>query len=152
MWPRPQPRQGVHKFWVATVMPGYNDLRIRPGSGFVQDREGGGYYARAWQAAIDSQPNWIVINSFNEWPEGTYIEPSAAYGDQFIGLTAQWSAQFKAGGQSAPQPVDLPVQPSRPPRAPAHPNQTPRRRKRRPPMWKPLCSTYVPDRAPTTRS
>jgi hypothetical protein len=91
-------QQGAYKFWVATVMPGYNDIRIRPNSGFVQDREGGGYYARAWQAAIASQPNWVVITSFNEWPEGTYIEPSQAYGDQYLGLTAQWSQQFKAGG------------------------------------------------------
>ncbi len=125
--------QGVHKFWVATVMPGYNDLRIRPGGGFAQDREGGGYYSRAWQAAIDSRPNWIVINSFNEWPEGTYIEPSAAYGDQYIGLSAHWSAQFKAGGRSEPQPAAPPVQPL--PEAPATPAQ-------------PVETTSTPD-APT---
>ncbi len=106
-------QQGTHEFWVATVMPGYNDLRIRPSGGFAQDREGGAYYARAWQAAIDSRPNWIVINSFNEWPEGTYIEPSAAYGSQFINLSAQWSAQFKAGTANtplAPSTVSDPVQ------------------------------------------
>jgi uncharacterized protein YraI len=44
-----------------------------------------------------SQPNWIVINSFNEWPEGSYIEPSVAYGDHYLALTAVWSQQFKAG-------------------------------------------------------
>ncbi len=91
-------QQGVYKFWAATVMPGYNDVRIRPGSGFVQDRASGSYYANAWQAAIASHPNWIVITSFNEWPEGTYIEPSQNYGDQYLSLTAQWSQQFKAGG------------------------------------------------------
>jgi len=98
---------GAYKYWVATVMPGYNDVRIRPNSGFLKDREGGSYYERAWQAAIGSQPNWIVINSFNEWPEGTYIEPSAAFGGHYLGLTAAWSGQFKAGGgqQAAAQPV-----------------------------------------------
>lgn len=89
---------GAYKFWVATVMPGYNDVRVRPNSGFAQDRAGGAYYERSWQAAIGSQPNWIVITSFNEWPEGTYIEPSVAYGGQYLGLTAAWSGQFKAGG------------------------------------------------------
>lgn len=88
-------QNGVSKAWVATVMPGYNDVGIRPGHGFVQPRESGAYYRRAWEAAIASQPAWIVINSFNEWPEGTYIEPSQAYGDQFIGLTAEWSNQFR---------------------------------------------------------
>lgn len=99
-------RYGSHKIWVATVMPGYNDLRIRPGNGFAKDREGGAYYERAWQAAIASQPNWIVINSFNEWPEGTYIEPSVAHGGHYLGLTAAWSSQFKAGGG---QTVAVPV-------------------------------------------
>jgi hypothetical protein len=104
-------QQGAYKFWVATVMPGYNDTRIR-GGGFATDREGGNYYVRAWQAAIASQPNWIVINSFNEWPEGTYIEPSQAFGDQYLGLTAGWSQQFKAGGGVSVQAAGLPVAPA----------------------------------------
>ncbi len=92
---------GSRKLWVSTVMPGYNDLRIRPGSGFANDREGGAYYERSWRAAIASQPDWVVITSFNEWPEGTYIEPSAAFGAHYLGLTAAWSAQFKARGAQA---------------------------------------------------
>lgn len=104
-------RFGSYKFWVATVMPGYNDVRIRPGVGFVQDREGGNYFARSWQAAMASNPNWIVINSFNEWPEGTYIEPSAAFGDQYLALAGQWSGQFKAGGGVAVAAAQVPAPP-----------------------------------------
>lgn len=112
---------GSYKFWVATVMPGYNDVRVRPGSGFAKDREGGAYYERSWQAAINSQPNWIVITSFNEWPEGTYIEPSAAFGDQYLQSTGRWSQQFKAGG-----PIQAAQAPSAPPPAPpAEPTPTP---------------------------
>jgi len=136
---------GAQKFWAATVMPGYNDIRIRPHAGFARDREGGAYYERAWQAAIASQPNWIVVNSFNEWPEGTYIEPSAAHGDHFLQLTANWSGQFKSGGARsagtvaqappAPEPAAAPqvaaapapsesAPPSVPP-PPPQPSQTP---------------------------
>jgi hypothetical protein len=79
-------------------MPGYNDVGVRPNSGFARGRDGGGYYAQSWQAALASSPNWVVITSFNEWPEGTYIEPSVAYGDAYLGLTAQYAAQFRAGG------------------------------------------------------
>ncbi len=89
---------GAPKLWVATAMPGYNDVGVRPYSGFVQGRDGGSYYAQSWQAAIASSPNWVVVTSFNEWPEGTYIEPSAAYGDAYIGLTAQYAGEFRAGG------------------------------------------------------
>jgi hypothetical protein len=107
--------QGSYKFWVATVMPGYNDVRIRPGSGFARDREGGAYFERAWQAAIASNPNWIVLNSFNEWPEGSYIEPSQAFGGHFLGLNAAWSQQFKARGGIAVPAAALPVAPAPPP-------------------------------------
>lgn len=111
---------GSYKFWVATVMPGYNDVRIRPGSGFAKDREGGAYYERSWQAAINSQPNWVVITSFNEWPEGTYIEPSAAFGDQYLQLTGHWSQQFKAGG-----PIQAAQAPAAPPPVPVEPTPIP---------------------------
>ena len=108
---------GAYKFWVATVMPGYNDVRIRPGSGFAKDREGGAYYERAWQAAIGSRPDWIIITSFNEWPEGSYIEPSAAFGNQYLNLTAAWSGQFKGRGQQVqgqPLPVVAAAAPAEP--------------------------------------
>ncbi len=84
---------GASKIWVATVMPGYNDVKVR--GGFARDREGGNYFAQSWSAAIASNPSWIVINSFNEWPEGSYIEPSAAFGDLFLGLSASYSAAIQ---------------------------------------------------------
>ncbi len=115
---------GAYKFWVATVMPGYNDVKVRGGGGFARDREGGNYFGQSWQAAIASGPNWIVINSFNEWPEGSYIEPSAAFGDLFIGLAANYSAQFKSGGgatiAAAALPAPLPPPPTRPTADRAH--------------------------------
>lgn len=92
---------GAGSVWVATVMPGYNDVRIRPGNGFAKDREGGAYYERSWQAAIDSGADWVVVNSFNEWPEGSFIEPSAAFGSQYLDLTAAWSGRFKAASAPA---------------------------------------------------
>ncbi len=93
------------KLWVSTVMPGYDDSRIRGGYGFVRSREDGAYYSRAWEAAIASRPDWVVITSFNEWPEGTYIEPSAAFGDRYLQLTRTWSSRFKSGRDVAVAPV-----------------------------------------------
>ena len=83
-------------------MPGYDDRKTGRGNGFAVGREDGAYYRASWQAAIGSAPDWIIITSFNEWPEGTYIEPSQAYGTRYLELTGQWAAAFRG---SAPPPV-----------------------------------------------
>ncbi|TKJ30999.1 MAG: hypothetical protein CEE40_02795 [Chloroflexi bacterium B3_Chlor] len=90
-------RHGTGKLWVATAMPGYNDLYIQGRSNrFAHDRRNGAYYRETWQAAMDSAPDAIVITSFNEWLEGTQIEPSVSYGELYLQLTAEFSAAFKA--------------------------------------------------------
>ncbi|HSN77842.1 MAG TPA: endo-1,3-alpha-glucanase family glycosylhydrolase [Anaerolineae bacterium] len=116
-------RYGSHRYWVATVMPGYNDTRTGRGNAFARSREDGAYYVRTWQAAIASNPDWVIITSFNEWPEGTYIEPSQTYGDRYLGLTAEWAGRFKRGEgmvYTPPAPAA-----SGPPAAPPTPAPTP---------------------------
>lgn len=104
-WVRDWEQQtGQPKLWVGTVMPGWNDLNsgqahctdLRVSSEpFARDRAGGAYYAKTWETVLPTQPDFIIIHSFNEWVEGSYIEPSAAFGDLYLQLTAQWIAQFK---------------------------------------------------------
>jgi hypothetical protein len=121
---------GTTKIWVATVMPGYDDRKARPGSGFAHSRDGGEYYRQCWEAAIASQPQWVIVNSFNEWLEGSYIEPSQAYGRQYLDLTQQWAVQFKSGGSSAgealaPPPTPSPLAPTSAPPTPVPPTPHP---------------------------
>jgi len=71
---------GADKLWVATVMPGYDDTRLgRGAAGYSRDRQGGALYRSIWEGAIATNPAMISITSFNEWPEGSQIEPSARY-------------------------------------------------------------------------
>lgn len=63
--------------FIPSVGPGYDDTRIRPWNGVNRrDREGGDYYDRMFRAAIAVKPDIISITSYNEWHEGTQIEPS----------------------------------------------------------------------------
>jgi hypothetical protein len=84
------------RIWVATVSPGYDDTHLTDGRvPRVSDREGGKYYMRQWQSAVDMRADWVVVTSWNEWFENTHIEPSARYGDAYVTLTKLWSDRFR---------------------------------------------------------
>lgn len=96
--------QGVDRLWVATVMPGYDDRATGRADAFVRDRQGGQFYRETWEAAASSRPDWVIITSFNEWLEGSHIEPSAAYGDLYLNLTRELAAAYKSGEAMVPSP------------------------------------------------
>lgn len=63
--------------FIPCVGPGYLDTRIRPWNAQnSKDRERGKYYQRSFEAAKKLKPPFIAITSFNEWHEGTQIEPA----------------------------------------------------------------------------
>lgn len=68
------------KTFIPCVGPGYIDTRVRPWNGATtRDRENGKYYDRMFQAAIYSKASYVGITSFNEWHEGTQIEPAIPF-------------------------------------------------------------------------
>lgn len=77
-----------------TVIPGYDDTVIRV-PGFSAPRENGLLYRRLWEAAIAAGPDWLLITSWNEWHEGSEIEPSIEDGRLYLDLTQEFSAAFK---------------------------------------------------------
>jgi len=78
----------------ATLVPGYDDTKIRrPGANL--ERADGRLYDAQWRTALATQPDWILITSFNEWHEGSEIEPSAELGDKYLKATQNWTAQWR---------------------------------------------------------
>jgi len=97
-------RTGQSRPFVATVMPGYDDLKFR--GGHARDREEGRYYQGTWQTAIDRNAQAVVLTSFNEFFEGSHIEPSERYGDLYLRLTKELSDRFRAEvGRQPPPPA-----------------------------------------------
>jgi glycoprotein endo-alpha-1,2-mannosidase len=77
-----------------TVIPGYDDTKIRK-PGLKADRLNGQVYRTLWDEAIRSKPDWVLITSWNEWHEGSEIEPSLEDGDKYIRMTGEMAAKFR---------------------------------------------------------
>ena len=73
--------------FVPSSGPGYIDTAIRPwNAGNSRDRESGGYFVRALERAMALDTDILSITSFNEWHEGTQIEPAAPAHRMTVGL------------------------------------------------------------------
>ena len=65
--------------WAPSIGPGYIDDRAVPGNTTpTLGRENGATYDRQWNNALASTPTWVSITSFNEWHEGSVIEPASS--------------------------------------------------------------------------
>lgn len=80
--------------YAATVIPGFDNSRVHQNYLYVDRREGE-LYNELWSYALESNPDWMIITSFNEWHEGSEIEPSKELGDRYIKRTAAWVKKFK---------------------------------------------------------
>lgn len=66
--------------FIPSVSPGYIDSRVRPWNTVnTRPRQDGKYYDLMFEKALQAKVSYIGITSFNEWHEGTQIEPAKAY-------------------------------------------------------------------------
>ncbi len=91
------------KLWFAIAMPGYNDLATGRRDAFVVDRQNGSYYRYTLSGALATNPDALVVVSYNEWVEGHAIEAGAAWGDLYLNITREAVDVWKRGGQWAAQ-------------------------------------------------
>jgi hypothetical protein len=67
---------GQHLLCAPSVGPGY-DARRGSGDPRVKPRRNGSTYDSMWHSALVANADRVTITSFNEWHEGTQIEPAA---------------------------------------------------------------------------
>jgi len=77
-------------YFIPNVMPGYDDRKQFGVNRPVLERKGEEFYKSFWQIArkyLDPQLPIVLLTTFNEWHEGTEIEPSREYGEKYLELT-----------------------------------------------------------------
>jgi Glycosyl hydrolase family 99 len=101
----------AHLLCEPSVGPGYDGLRAGEQSP-TRARRNGATYDALWAAAIRARPDAVTITSFNEWGEGTQIEPArprrgyrgydGAWGltgpaaqTAYLDRTAYWAARYR---------------------------------------------------------
>jgi len=94
-------KAGMH-FRIATLSPGYDDSGLtsasRIGNSYrIVPREEGETYKRGMSfiESLKNPPNLVMISTFNEYHEGTHIEPSQHYGRQYVDLTKSFVKKLK---------------------------------------------------------
>jgi glycoprotein endo-alpha-1,2-mannosidase len=100
----------AHILCAPSVGPGYDGVRAGEPPVF-KPRRNGATYDNLWRAALAASPDYVTITSFNEWGEGTQIEPAAnrpgyldydgswglhgaAASTAYLARTAYWAGRF----------------------------------------------------------
>jgi hypothetical protein len=82
--PTPQPLANG----MVPVLPGYTDAALGRPRSMVHERNDGQMYREQWERALALHPEVILVYSWNEYFERTAIEPTNAWGDQYLRMTA----------------------------------------------------------------
>jgi len=82
-----------------SVGPGYNARRAT-GDRRVRPRRNGATYDAMWKGAIRSRADLITITSYNEWHEGTQIEPARGAGPGYGSYEGAWGLHGSAAERS----------------------------------------------------
>jgi glycosyl hydrolase family 99 len=89
-------QEGKIDYWVGGAYPGFDDSGCWGwGNGpRVVDRRGTLEYEETWKEVLRHKPPIIQISTWNDFQEGTTIEPAEPYGFTFVDLTEKYVGQF----------------------------------------------------------
>jgi hypothetical protein len=82
-----------------SVGPGFDATRATPDT-FVRDRLDGATYDLLWRRVIRANADIVTVTSFNEWHEGTQIEPARPSTATYEGYDGAWGKHGHAAEDS----------------------------------------------------
>jgi hypothetical protein len=89
---------GANKPVFATITPAYDDRANRKQQGFTipADTPLGSTFDRGWRLALELDADYFLLSTWNEFYEGSGIEPSREYGTRFVDAVSDWARQVRA--------------------------------------------------------
>lgn len=90
LWVNPNPQYSDadrHHIYIGGAMPGFWDVYKEHGQGngyTTYDREEGALFDRQLNAARNARLDWLQVSTWNDYGEGTTIEPTHEYGYQYL--------------------------------------------------------------------
>ena len=97
LWVNPSPQYADAKqfdTYIGDAMPGFDDVysEHNQGAGYTTyDRADGTLFSAQLEAASAANLQWVQISTWNDYGEGTTIEPTAEYKYQYLTLLQQFT-------------------------------------------------------------
>ena len=87
---------GQMQYWLGGCCPGFDDTGVWGwGQGpRVTDRRGTQEYKEQWQEVLRYRPDAVQLITWNDFQEGTTIEPAEQYGFTFVNLTEKYVEKY----------------------------------------------------------
>jgi hypothetical protein len=94
--------EGAGKISSFGIAPAYDDTVNRPHGFRIPPSLGNAsFYDASWASTVAHPPSLAAVATWNEYFEGSSIEPSREYGDQYLAATLGWRRMLEA--QPGPQ-------------------------------------------------
>jgi len=77
-----------------------------PAPAFARDRRNGAYYRETFSVTAQTGGDLLLVKSFNEWIEGTAIEPGSQYGELYLDLTCELATAYRSSPLALARPTE----------------------------------------------
>jgi Domain of unknown function (DUF5010) len=88
---------GLKNPGVGSLGPGYDHSAVPGRAPLVVDRRNGKFYEENWLKFLRRPSPFVMVETWNEYHEGTDVSESREYGRRYIELTRKYSELFKQG-------------------------------------------------------
>ncbi|MBN2505473.1 MAG: DUF5010 domain-containing protein [Verrucomicrobia bacterium] len=88
---------GLKNPGVASLGPGYDHSAVPGRAPLVVDRRDGRFYEEQWLKFLRRPSPFVMVETWNEFHEGTDIAHSREHGRRYIELTRKYADRFKQG-------------------------------------------------------